>query len=92
MPKKQGAYVCLKCKNEHLFRRDEFIEFVVKSVKQGFKQDRLNKKELKIPDNIRILGSPDELMDFLNDLKDGIKPKQVIKNVVIKNNPTNMGF
>lgn len=53
----------------------------------------VNKKELRVPDNIRILNSPSDLFQFLNDLKDGLRLKTGLRSPLVKHNtPTNMGF
>jgi len=51
----------------------------------------VNKKELKMPENIKILNSPDELMSFLSDIKENLKYKNTIKSFSQKQ-PTNNGF
>lgn len=47
----------------------------------------VNKKELKIPDNAKILANPQELIGFLNELKESLKYKNSIKNFSLKTNP-----
>ena len=49
------------------------------------------KKELKLPDNIKILNSPDELLNFLTDIKENLKYKNTIKSFSQKQ-PINNGF
>lgn len=51
-----------------------------------------NKKELKMADNIRVLGSPDELINFLVEIKENLKYKNSIKSFSQKTEPNNMGF
>jgi DNA-binding transcriptional MerR regulator/methylmalonyl-CoA mutase cobalamin-binding subunit len=47
----------------------------------------VNKKELKMPENIRVLSSPSELITFLNEIKENLKYKNTIKNFSQKTNP-----
>ncbi len=47
----------------------------------------VNKKELKIPDNAKVLANPQELIGFLNELKESLKYKNSIKNFSLKTNP-----
>lgn len=51
-----------------------------------------NKKELKIPENVRILSSPDELMTFLVEIKDNLKYKNPIKGFAPVDTPNKLGF
>ncbi len=47
----------------------------------------VNKKELKMPDNVRVLASPPELIAFLNEIKENLKYKNSIKSCSQKTNP-----
>jgi DNA-binding transcriptional MerR regulator/methylmalonyl-CoA mutase cobalamin-binding subunit len=52
----------------------------------------VNKKDLKIPDNMRVLSSPDELLGFLSEVREPVKEKEPEKTIIKKSNTTNMGF
>jgi hypothetical protein len=40
----------------------------------------INRKDLKIPENVNVLNSPMALFDFLDQLKDNLKYKKTIQN------------
>lgn len=47
----------------------------------------VNKKELKFPENVRVLANPGELIVFLNDIRENLKYKNSIRNFSEKTNP-----
>jgi DNA-binding transcriptional MerR regulator len=47
----------------------------------------VNKRELKIPDNVHVLANPPELISFLNEIKESLKYKNTIKDFSMKTNP-----
>jgi len=51
----------------------------------------LNKKDLKLADNIKIISSPEEFIHFLSDIRENLKYKNSIKNFSQKS-PVNKGF
>lgn len=52
----------------------------------------VNKKELKLPENVQVLATPDDLLEFLGELKESFKFKSGGKSFIHKTSPTNMGF